>query len=238
MLYSSNVNGFLVEGIFDDENVEKIFKPLLKKLIELQAQKESRFVVFISAPPAVGKSTLVNFLVHLAETELAFDNIQSIGIDGFHYYNDYLAENGLSSRKGAVDTFDVDRLHEKLEKLMSEDVYFPIYDRNLHNPVEDAVLVNKKIVLLEGNYLASNNEKWKRLSKFCDYSIFLDAKENFLKDRLVSRKIKGGKTEEEALDFYEKSDSINVRYVLNNKIETDMILELSGFKYNLKKGEF
>ncbi len=237
MQFSSMVNGFLVEGFFDDKNVDEIFLPLIKKLICMQKEKNSRLIVFISAPPAVGKSTLVNFLEYLAKIKLGFSDIQSIGIDGFHFYNDYLLENNLSKRKGAIDTFDIEKLTEKVSKLTENDVYFPIYDRNLHNPVEDSILVDKKIVLLEGNYLASTEEKWENLNKYCDFSIFIEAKEEMLKDRLVSRKIRGGKDEKEALEFYLKSDSVNVKYVLENRNETDITLELLDFKYILKRGE-
>ncbi len=235
MQYNSTVNGFSVEGFFDDEDVKNIFIPLLEKIIHMQQTKNERLLVFISAPPAVGKSTLVNFLVYLAQTNLNFHDIQTIGIDAFHFYNDYLAENGLASRKGAIDTYDIDKLTNKVASLKKEPhVYFPVYDRNLHEPVQDSILINSKIVLLEGNYLSSTSEKWKNLNKYCDFSIFITAKEEFLKDRLVSRKMKGGKTEKEALTFYENSDSVNIKYVLSNHNKTDVVLELNDYRYTIK----
>ncbi len=234
MQYKSTVNGFSVEGIFNDEDIKNIFIPILKKIIRMQQSKNERLIVFVSAPPATGKSTLVNFLVYLAQTILGFSDIQSIGIDAFHFYNDYLAENGLSERKGAIDTYDIDKLTHKVATLRKEPhVYFPFYDRNLHEPVQDSILVHKKIVLLEGNYLSSTHKKWENLNKYCDFSIFITAKEEFLKDRLVARKIKGGKTKKEALDFYEKSDSMNIKYVLSHRNKTDIVLKLCDFRYSI-----
>ena len=55
-----------------------------------------------------------------------------------------------------------------------------------------------------------------------------------LKERLIKRKIMGGLSEEEAVNFYQKSDSLNVRRVVNNSLEADLNLELlcnGKFKY-------
>ena len=51
-------------------------------------------------------------------------------------------------------TFDLDRLTGAVKKAAAgETMGWPVYDRMLHNPVEDAVQVDGSIVLLEGNYL-------------------------------------------------------------------------------------
>ena len=62
MNYSVNINGIDVNATYSDDNVEKIFIPLLQKLADLQKQKGGRIVVFLAAPPGAGKSTLASFL--------------------------------------------------------------------------------------------------------------------------------------------------------------------------------
>jgi pantothenate kinase len=57
--------------------------------------------------------------------------------------------------------------------------------------------------------------------------VFIDTDPQFLQDRLVNRKIRGGTSEEDALDFYYKSDAINVDNVLNNSQKADLNLYLN-----------
>ncbi len=133
--------------------------------------------------------------------------------------------------KGSIRTFDIEKLHTYVERLTREDVYFPRYYRNLHNPVEDDVLIDKKIILLEGNYLSSPEKRWVDLQEYCDYSIFIGAAPELLKDRLISRKIKSGASIQQATDFYETSDSVNALYVLNNRTPVNLTLELKDQDY-------
>ncbi|ONI38362.1 hypothetical protein AN639_01955 [Candidatus Epulonipiscium fishelsonii] len=231
MDYKFLVNGFEILARYEEEDIKEIFIPILRNLIHLQSQKARRIIVFVSAPPAVGKSTLVAFLEHLAEERLGNNNIQGVGIDGFHFYNDYLISNRLKDKKGAIDTFNISKLNKALESIQSSNEYWPIYDRNLHDPIEDQIFIDKQIIILEGNYL--NHVDWQQLKKYCDYSIFIRADKDILKERLISRKIRGGLTEKEAIHFYENSDRKNIEEVLNNTIKTDMELSYDGKNYIL-----
>lgn len=231
MNYNITINGLEVNATYSEKTIEELFLPLLEHFIHLQKEKKRRIIVFISAPPAVGKSTLVSFLAHLSKNVLHYDDIQGIGIDGFHFYNDYLEPRNLMKEKGSLRTFDIEKLHLFIERLTKEDVYFPRYYRNLHNPVEDDVLVNKKIILLEGNYLSSPEKRWVDLQKYCDYSVFIGAESNLLKNRLISRKIKSGSSIQQATDFYETSDRVNALYVLNNRTPVNLTLELKDQDY-------
>lgn len=71
-----------------------------------------------------------------------------------------------------------------------------------------------------------DEDNWRELKSFCDYSVFIEAKEQFLKTRLIQRKIKGGSTEDEAIEFYERTDKKNVLRVMNNRIPADLTLEM------------
>ena len=39
----------------------------------------------MAAPPAVGKTTLCEFLEYLSKQDQEFIDIQALGLDGFHY---------------------------------------------------------------------------------------------------------------------------------------------------------
>lgn len=221
------INGLEVEANYSDSSVENVFLPLLNKMISLQKEKNRRVIIFFSAPPATGKSTLLAVLPEIAQEKLGCDQMESVGIDGFHYYNQVLAEKNLKKEKGSYRSFDVEKLSSSLEALRKNpEVTFPTYDRTLHNPVEDAIHLSKNIILLEGNYLSSPELNWQSLEKYCDFSVFISADGEALKNRLVSRKMASGSTKKEAEDFYEASDRKNVDYVLKQRNKTDLTLHL------------
>ena len=118
--------------------------------------------------------------------------------------------------KGAPETYDIEKLTRTLEALREGDVRWPIYDRNLHDVVEDAVEVTAGIVLVEGNWLLSTEGAWARVSEMCDDSIFIEAHPDDVRDRLIARKIRGGLSPEAAEEFYERSDRANILRLMNN----------------------
>lgn len=61
------VNGLHVEAHYHDDEIEKVHKPLLQQLAKIHAAKpERRTIVFLSAPPGTGKSTLTTFWEYLS----------------------------------------------------------------------------------------------------------------------------------------------------------------------------
>ena len=127
----------------------------------------------------------------------------------------------MSEVKGCPETFDVDKLKNKLAALREKDVAFPIYNRKIHDVVEDALQVNGKIILFEGNWLLLRDEKWRTLRQFADYTLMIKSDPSILKQRLIQRKMQGGLSLEAATSFYEKSDSYNVERTLNDSDSAD-----------------
>lgn len=245
--YKFLVNSFEVNADYYEEDIENIFKPLLKEWTDLKKDKNRRILVYLAASPGVGKSTLASFLEFISKNEAGTQEVQAIGLDGFHYHQEFIKNNKviidgkevpMAEVKGCPETFDLEKLKSKIVKLKNENVKWPIYDRNLHDVVEDKILVTKNIVLIEGNWLLLDEYGWRDLKEHCDYSIFIKAEEDMLKERLIERKRKGGLSKEAAIKFYEKSDSKNVKRVLNNRLKADLVLELSNDgKYN-NRGDF
>lgn len=233
MKFKVTINGLDAVVNYQEEDLEQVFYPMIQTIIDLQKQKNRRTIVFLSAPPALGKSTLVACLEVLAKKKFNNDDFQSIGIDGFHQYNEYLIKHDLKKVKGAIHTFNKEKLKETLKQTIEKDTYWPVYDRNLHDPIEDAIYINKKIILLEGNYLS--HPLWDDLKEYCDYSIFIGTKNELVKERLIQRKIKGGLSKQEAIDFYEASDKKNVEEVLSNHVSADIELFYDGTHYIVNK---
>lgn len=245
--YVFDVNAFQVKAQYFETDIQNIFLPLLSKIATLKKSVDERVIVYLAAPPGVGKTTLSLLLEHLSKNDTSLEEIQAIGIDGFHYPQKYLnehtvkidgAEVPMKDVKGSPETFDLELLRRKIADLkdMKQEVKWPIYDRVKHDVVPEQILIEKRIVILEGNWLLLNEDHWKTLNAFCDYSVFITAQEEMLKTRLIERKIKGGLSEVEAIKFYERSDRKNVERVLEKKIKPDLELEVTqNGKYNIRR---
>jgi hypothetical protein len=241
MKYQTEINGIAVEAEYSSAAIETIFLPLLRELTRQQKEKNRRIFVVLAAPPGAGKSTLLDFLQYLSENTEGITPITTIGMDGFHHYQDYLlthttVRNGeeisMVKVKGAPETFDLDLLLERVRLVASgAECGWPLYNRMKHNPQEDAIQVTGDIVLLEGNYLLLDQPGWAKIKNYSDFSIKLTADEDLLKNRLLERKRKSGATPEEAEKFVEFSDMANVRTCLNHSTKADLELYITDHDF-------
>lgn len=200
----------------------------------------ARTIVFLAAPPGAGKSTLAAVLERLAQSQPGMPCVQAVGMDGFHHANAYLDRHtldcpdgkpvSLRSIKGAPETFDVEgfalALHET--RVSSDSVQWPAYSRVAHDVVADGPIVSAPIVIVEGNYLLLDESPWRDLAELCDLSIFVEADEAMLRERLVARKVRGGLSRTEAERFFEQSDGKNVRRILAHRCPADIAITLDS----------
>ena len=223
--FSTEINGLPQQLKFSSDAVENIFKPFLSKLAELQAITDRKVVAYIAAPPGTGKTSLAKFLEKLSCENMQFTNIRALGVDGYHYSAEYLKANSaeidgekilLNDIKGAPETFDVDTLQTKLREVRQEGTDWNIYDRTIHDVKLNALSVEDDIILLEGNYLLLKDPRWTNIRVLADYTVFIQAEENILRERLIDRKVQGGLSREAAENFYHNSDGKNVKRVLEN----------------------
>lgn len=64
------VNGLQVEAHYRDDEIENVHKPLLQQLAKIHAtHPQRRTIVFLSAPPGTGKSTLTTFWEYLSRQD-------------------------------------------------------------------------------------------------------------------------------------------------------------------------
>lgn len=236
------VTGQNVKATFTEEEITKIFIPLLSHLIKMREDKGGRLVVFLAGSPGTGKTTLSLFLEELFDKLGSSYTFQSVSMDGFHHYNDYLDSHSISKNgeevvlrklKGIPESFNFHQLKSKLKELRQKEVVaWPTYDRALHNVSEETISVDGDIILVEGNYLLLKQEPWKELKEFSDYSVMIDTDLKFIEDRLVSRKQRGGSTLEESELHYQQIDKVNAELVLQKSEPGDLTLYLieEGFR--------
>ena len=234
------VNGFVNHVRMDDGFVNNRIRPLLKRLSDMYGQSGRRQIVFIAGPPAAGKSTLALVMEHLGNEQAQGVRFQALGMDGFHYPSAYLASHEtirggrkilLGRIKGSPETYDTDGLLKILAhidecRLKGTDpvMRWPGYDRNIHDVVPDQYEITGQILLIEGNYLLLDEEPWSGLRRFADLTVFVKADEEVLKKRLTGRKIRGGKTPEEAQAWYRNTDGPNIRTVLEKSASPDVTI--------------
>ena len=60
--YDMVINGLPQRVKYNEDTVNDLFIPLLKKLTEIQKREQRKVMAFVAAPPATGKSTLLNRL--------------------------------------------------------------------------------------------------------------------------------------------------------------------------------
>ena len=230
------INGFEVQAQYSEQTVQGTLLPILRKLTQLRRAKGRRVIAYLAAPPAAGKSTLAASLERLSRECGDLEPIQAVGIDGFHYHQEYIlahtvirdgAELPMKDVKGCPETYDVQKLKRAILALREGVVRWPYYDRRLHDVVEDVTELCEGIILLEGNWLLLRQGGWADLMTYCDYSILLRAEEPLLRERLIGRKMRGGLSRDAAERFYETGDGPNVARCLTHSARGNLNLQLT-----------
>lgn len=233
MDFTLNINGFDLTAAYPDETVKTVLLPLLRELTERQKKANRRLILLLAAPPGTGKSTLAAVLEELSRREDGLTPVQSLGMDGFHHHQDYLLshttvrsgqEISMAKIKGMPETFDAEKLRRTLLAAQNGPTRWPVYDRRIHDVVEDAVEVTESILIVEGNWLLLDRPVWRDLPR--DMTVFIGASEDQLRERLIARKMRGGLSREEAEAFYDHTDGPNIRLCMAESLPADLTLSL------------
>ena len=243
-VYHFSVNSLDIEARYYSRDIDEIFVPLSRQLDAMRKSSEGRVIVYLAGPCGAGKTTMSLLLEHLAN-EHTGSFAQAVGLDGFHHTAEYLSGHYIQKDgkeilmrevKGSAETYDFDKLYGKIAALRRGDAYFPRYSRLAHDVEEDAVFVSGQIVIIEGNWLLLDEPRWRGLSGFADFRIFIGAPREILVRRLIERKIAGGLCAEEAERFVVRSDLENIDRILGRRLGCDLELEMDNDgKYKIIK---
>ena len=187
---------------------------------------KKRYFIALAGPPASGKSTISEKL----NEDLNIKGFPSdiLQMDGFHLDDAILSSQNLLPRKGSPETFDVMGLKSFLIRLANEpEVIVPIFDRSLELSRSSAVTIseNKKIIIVEGNYLLLNSQPWNELNNYFDSRVMIHCEESVLEKRLIDRWKGFDLTLDQINQKVYENDLPNGVNVIQNSIEADYYLD-------------
>jgi pantothenate kinase len=196
--------------------------------------------MLLAAIPGAGKSVIASIIEQFSLLLKGMPAVQSIGMDGWHLPNRVIQsrkttnEAGwivpLSTRKGSPQSFDVKTLVADLRSLVSDAsaVRLPAYDRALHEPVPDAVLVGTPIVLLEGNYLLLQGQGWEEAGDLACGAAWLDVPFDLARRSILDRHAATGRATQEADTKWVTNDGPNSMAALRSRNRADVVLHLDA----------
>jgi pantothenate kinase len=219
------------------KELETVHLPLLKEMMRKAAAKTRRYVVFLVGPPGSGKTTIGTLWETLAREYDLHVLVQTLPMDGFHFPNAVLDARtilrdgesiSLRKIKGAPESFDLIMITRSLRALCSSREFaWPKYDRQIHDPVPDAILVIPEgIIIVEGNYLLLDEPGWQDLKPMADLTIFIECDEVLVRESVLTRAKRGGRSDKSAVQHYEFSDRPNWKRVMGHRLESDVVLRV------------
>jgi len=197
---------------------------LLGRARELAARPGRTLLGLVGAPGS-GKSTLTARLA----AELGPVAVV-VPMDGFHLAQATLERLGRADRKGAPDTFDAAGFVALLRRLRAaeETVWVPEYRRDLRHGVTGAIEVTAAtpLVIVEGNYLLSDEAGFGPVRELLDESWFCEIDDDVRIERLVARHVATGKDPDFARAWVLGSDERNAQVVAATRGRADRVVVL------------
>ncbi len=153
------------------------------------------FVIGIAGSVAVGKSTTSRVLQTVLARWPNHPQVDLVTTDGFLYPNAVLSERGLMERKGFPESYDRRRLLQFLAEVKSgqPEVMAPIYSHLTYDvlPDKETVVRQPDILIVEGltvlQSASLDDERPLFVSDYFDFSIYVDAEVEYIRDWYVER---------------------------------------------------
>lgn len=155
------------------------------------------FIIGVAGSVAVGKSTTSRILQALLSRWPSSPKVDLVTTDGFLHPNRVLEERGIMERKGFPESYDRARFVNFLADIKSGKgkVSVPVYSHLVYDVVagEEVVIDKPDILIVEGlnilqpGELPQDGQPILFASDFIDFSIYIDADVEDLRDWYITR---------------------------------------------------
>ncbi|MEM0155271.1 MAG: type I pantothenate kinase [Thermoplasmataceae archaeon] len=156
------------------------------------------YIVGVTGSVAVGKSTTSRILKLLLERLPWQPRVDLVTTDGFLYPNSVLERNGIMNRKGFPESYDIKQLINFLTSVKSgaDKALVPVYSHLEYDilPGQYLKVERPDILIIEGLNILQVGEgvdhgmpKPVYVSDFLDFSIFVDAPEEWVREWFIER---------------------------------------------------
>lgn len=222
-----------------NNQVERLVEKAWKKFEE--TPKDKRLLIGVAGIPGSGKTTLSQIIT--ARLNARADPSSPppaafVPMDGFH-----LTRAALSAmpdpatahfRRGAAFTFDAPKFLALVQALSatpipSEPVLAPSFDHALKDPRDDDIEVRPehRIVVLEGNYLALDQDVWRDAAGLLDELWFVEVDYEVARKRLRERHVRAGivKDLEEGDRRAVENDLVNGDEIIKYRLKVDEVIQ-------------
>lgn len=198
------------------EEVKRVYQPLSRLLYLYYHSRHDRstviqqflgksiesspFIISISGSVSVGKTTTARLLHHIISSWPGNPKVSLITTDGYLYPNRILEERGIMNKKGFPISYDVKSLMRFLLSVKDgvPNLKVPLYSHLSYDVLHDeyAIVDRPDILIIEGVNVLQNGADYPEIrnhvfiSDFIDFSIYVDADEEYLIKWYIDRFLK------------------------------------------------
>ena len=197
----------------DLREVEEIYLPL-SRLLSIYVEATQRlyyaqrrflgiqdrkmpYIIGVAGSVAVGKSTTARVLQALLARWSPRPKVDLITTDGFLYPNAVLERQGLMQKKGFPESYDLPKLLSFLSDIKAgrRPVRAPVYSHLTYDIIPNEwievdrpdILIVEGVNVLQTGPLPRDGKAVPVVSDFFDFSVYIDAEEQVLRDWYVTR---------------------------------------------------
>jgi len=163
----------------------------------LGREKKVPYIIGVAGSVAVGKSTTSRILREMLARWQSHPKVQLITTDGFLLPNAELEKRGLMERKGFPESFDLAALRSFLTDVKSgkPSLQAPVYSHIVYDVIQDEkvvvdlpdILIVEGLNVLQPARLDESDSEIPFVSDFFDFSIYIDAAVDDIRDWYVTR---------------------------------------------------